>query len=189
MKKNKKNSYLCFSLIYRKIFEMTITSIKGETCLADSASTHTVLNNEKYLFNLVLEEDDVHTISGKSRIIEGYGRANILLPKGTKLKIEMALYSPKSRRNLLNFKDIRSNGYHIETMNEKGNEYLYVTTSQSGKKNILEKLPVLNSGLYYTMIKAEVYTVVNQGVTTEFNVWHDRLGHPGTIMMRKIIEN
>ena len=74
-------------------------------------------------------------------------------------------------------------------MNEKGNEYLYVTTSQSGKKNILEKLPVLNSGLYYTMIKAEVYNVVNQGITTEFNVWHDRLGHPGTIMMRKIIEN
>ena len=70
---------------------MTITSIKGETCLADSASTHTVLNNEKYFFNLVLEEDDVHTISGKSRIIEGYGRANILLPKGTKLKIEIAL--------------------------------------------------------------------------------------------------
>ena len=120
---------------------MTITSIKGETCLADSATTHTILNNTKYFSNLVLEKADVHTISGKSKIIEGYGKANILLPKGTKLKIEMALYSSKSQRNLLSVKDIRSNGYHIETMNEKGKEYLYVTTSQSGKKNIWKNYP------------------------------------------------
>ena len=123
-------------------------------------------------------------------MIEGYGKANILMPNGTKLRIEVALYSSKSQRNLLSFKDIRSNGYHIETMNENGKEYLYVTSLQSGKKNVLEKLPVLSSGLYYTIIrKAEVYAVVNQGVTTEFKVWHDRLGHPGAIMMRKIIEN
>ena len=122
-----------------------MTNTKGETCLADSATTHTILNNEKYFSNLVLGKDDVYTISGKSKIIDGYGKANILLPKGTKLKIEVALYSSKSHRNLLSFKDIRSNGYHIETMDEKGKEYLYITTSQSGMKNILEKLPVLNS--------------------------------------------
>ena len=93
-------------------------------------------------------------------MIEGYGKANILMPNGTKLRIEVALYSSKSQRNLLSFKDIRSNGYHIETMNENGKEYLYVTSLQSGKKNVLEKLPVLSSGLYYTIIrKAEVYAV------------------------------
>ena len=162
----------------------TFTSVKGETCLADSATTHTILNSQKYFSNLRLGEADVHTISGKSKMIEGYGKANILMPNGTKLRIEVALYSSKSQRNLLSFKDIRSNGYHIETMNESGKEYLYVTSLQSGKKNILEKLPVLSSGLYYTIIrKAEVYAVVNQGVTTEFKVWHERLGHPGAIMM------
>ena len=41
-----------------------------------------------------------------------------MLPKGTKLCIDDALYSSKSSRNLLSFKDIRYNGYHIETNNE-----------------------------------------------------------------------
>ena len=47
-----------------------------------------------------------------------------------------ALYSNKSNRNLLSFKDIRRNEYHIETMNHYGNEYLLIT----GKKQILEQL-------------------------------------------------
>ncbi|GAV75933.1 hypothetical protein CFOL_v3_19409 [Cephalotus follicularis] len=34
------------------------------------------------------------------------------------MRITDALYSTKSRRNLLSFKDIRRNGYHIETTNE-----------------------------------------------------------------------
>ena len=38
---------------------------------------------------------------------KGSGRATIILPKGTKFQIEDALYSNKSSRNLLSFKDIR----------------------------------------------------------------------------------
>ena len=30
---------------------------------------------------------------------------------------------------------------------------------------------------------------INQKFTNEFNVWHDRLDHPGSIMMREMIEN
>ena len=61
-----------------------------------------------------------------------------------------------------------------------------------GKKNILEKLPVFSSGLYYTNISTnEAHAIVNQKFTDENNfiVWHDRLGHPGSIMMRRIIKN
>ena len=58
------------------------------------------------------------TISGTSNLIEGSGRANIMLPKGTRFHINDALYSSKSIRNLLCFKDIRINGYHIETLND-----------------------------------------------------------------------
>ena len=115
-----------------------------------------------------------------------------MLPGGTRIHIDDALYSTKSQRNLLSFKDIRRNGYHIETTNEDNTEYLYITNVVLGKKNILEKLPVFSSGLYYTNISTiEAHAIVNQKFTDENNfiVWHDRLGHPGSIMMRRIIKN
>ena len=54
-----------------------------------------------------------------------------MLPKGTKICIENTLYSSKSRRNLLSFKDIHYNGYHIETNNEGNEKYLYITSMVS----------------------------------------------------------
>ncbi|KAK2376223.1 putative mitochondrial protein [Trifolium repens] len=137
-------------------------------------------------------ETNVSTISGTSKIIEGSGRANILLYGGTKLHIENALYSSKSQRNLLSFKDIRLNGYHIETRNESDKEYLCITKRNLDQTCVLEKLPALSSGLYYTYISTiEAHVIVNPKFTNQnkFIVWHDRLGHPGSIMMRKIIEN
>ena len=118
----------------------------------------------------------MNTISGSAKLIEGSGRANILLPGGTKIHIDDALYSTKSQRNLLSFKDIRRNGYHIETTNEDNTEYLYITNVVSGKKNILEKLPLFSSGLYYRNISTiEAHAIVNQKFTDENNfiVWHD----------------
>ena len=78
-------------------------------------------------------------------LIEGSRRAIIILPNGTKLCIDDALYSSKSRRNLLSY-----NGYHIETNNE---EFLYITSIVSGQKLILEKLHIFFFGLYYTTMK------------------------------------
>ena len=51
-------------------------------------------------------------------MIKGLGKANIVLPNNTRLSIKDALYSPESRKNLLNFKDICTNGYHIETIDK-----------------------------------------------------------------------
>ncbi|KAL4610207.1 hypothetical protein ACB092_08G034900, partial [Castanea dentata] len=95
----------------------------------------------------------VNTIFGSLNIIEGSGKANLMLPKGTKFCIDNALYSSKSIRNLLSFKDIRSNAYHIETNNEGSEEYLYITLMVSSQKSILEKLPIFSSGLYYTTLR------------------------------------
>jgi len=36
------------------------------------------------------------------------------------------LYSFKSRINLINFKDISLNAYHLETTNEGSDKYLYI---------------------------------------------------------------
>ena len=125
---------------------------------------------------LIMQGSDVNTISGSTKLIEGSRGANILLPGGTKIHIDDALYSTKSQRNLLSFKHIRRNGYHIETTNEDNTEYLYITDIVLGKKNILEKLPVFSFGLYYTNISTiEAHAIVNQKFTDENNfiVWHD----------------
>ncbi|KAG4153241.1 hypothetical protein ERO13_D04G172580v2, partial [Gossypium hirsutum] len=104
----------------------------------------------------------VSTISGSTKIIEGPGRANILLPKGTKFQINDVLYCNGSQRNLLSFKNIRHNGYHIETINEGNDEYLHITSMIEGNKHILEKLSALSSGLYYTRISTiEAHAIIN----------------------------
>ncbi|KAB2093666.1 hypothetical protein ES319_A02G108300v1 [Gossypium barbadense] len=87
--------------------------ISGDTCLADSATTHTTLKDKKYFSHLTISNANVNTISGSSKLIEGSRSAIILLPKCTKFIIDDVLYSTKSQRNLLSFKDIRLNGYHI----------------------------------------------------------------------------
>ncbi|GAV85108.1 hypothetical protein CFOL_v3_28547, partial [Cephalotus follicularis] len=105
---------------------------------------------------------NVGTISGTSDLIEGSGMASFVLSNGTQMRITDGLYSTKSRRNLLSFKDIRINGYHIETTNENGKEYLYITGNASGRKQILEKLSGLSSGLYIMKIRAiESHNVVD----------------------------
>ena len=98
-----------------------------------------------YFSYLTLQDAIVHTISGSAKLIEGSERATIMLPCGTKVDINKALYSLKSQRNLLGFKDIRQNGYHIETMCEGNVEYLNITKISSGKKYVLEKLLELPS--------------------------------------------
>ena len=115
---------------------------------------------------MTLAEDNVNTISGASNAIEGSGRAYIILPNDTKLDIENALYSSTTKRNLLSFKDILNNGYHIETIAEGSNEFLCINSLVSGYKLTKEKLATLPSGMYYTFIKA---IETNHVINTKFN--------------------
>ncbi|KAL4038648.1 hypothetical protein IC575_002271 [Cucumis melo] len=163
-----------------------------DLCLADSATTHTIHKSKKYFSTLTMLEANVNTISGSTSLIEGFGRVNLILPKGIKFTISNALFSSKSKRNLLNFKDIRQNGYHVEINNKNNIEYLYITFIVSHEKRILETLHAFSSGLYYTHIRViETYATMNPKFMNlnMFTVWHDRLGHPGSITMRRIIEN
>ena len=55
----------------------------------------------------------------------------------------------------------------------------------------MEKLPAFSSRLYHTNIKPiESYAVMNQKFNDLkiFTLWHNRLGHPESSMMRRIIE-
>ena len=153
----------------------------SDVCLIDCATTHTILRYKRYFLNLTLTSGNVSTISGTSNLIKGSGRANIMLPKGTRFHINDALYYSKSTINLLSFKDIRINGYHIETMNDGNKECLYITSIVSGKKLIVETLSSFSTRLYHTTIKPiESYVVVNQKFNDPktFVLLHDMLGHP-----------
>ena len=73
-------------------------------CLADSATTHTILKNQKYFSHLILAKANVNTIYGASDLIESSRRANIVLPNGTRFPIDDAIFSTISKRYLLSFK-------------------------------------------------------------------------------------
>ena len=96
-------------------------------CLVESATTHTILKDRKFFHTLIEKRGSVTTITIGNVLIVGFGRASLILPMGTKLIIDDALLYPQSTRTLLSFKDIRSNGFHIEIEIENGIEYLLMT--------------------------------------------------------------
>ena len=63
--------------------------------LADSATTHAILKSKKYFSTLTMLEANVNTISGSANLIEGFGKANLILPRGTKFTINNVLFSSK----------------------------------------------------------------------------------------------
>ena len=48
-----------------------------DTCLIDSATTHTILKDRKYFSHIRNGRASVNTLAGNTRIIEGSGRAII----------------------------------------------------------------------------------------------------------------
>jgi hypothetical protein len=92
--------------------------MEEEFYLVDSASTKTILKEIKYFQTLTKIKGNVMTIAGRDAVIVSSGRATIILPMGTQLVIEDALLYPDSTCILLSYKDIRRNGFHIETYND-----------------------------------------------------------------------
>ena len=91
-------------------------------CLANTATTHTILRKKHYFTNFVSKNAPVIAFSGSSNLIEGYEKACIMLSNGTELTIKEALYSSHYGKMLLSFRDIRDNKYHIETTENNGFE-------------------------------------------------------------------
>lgn len=85
---------------------------------------HIILHDKKYFSNLTLAKSNVNIILGLIDLILGFKRVTIVLPSGTKIYINDVLYYANSNQNLLSFKDIRQNGYHIVTTNNGSNEYV-----------------------------------------------------------------
>jgi hypothetical protein len=60
-------------------------------------------------------------------MIVDVGRAIITLPMGTQIIIKEALLYSDSIRTLVSYRDIRKNGFHVETHEENKEEYLVFT--------------------------------------------------------------
>ena len=122
-------------------------------CLVDSGTTNSILRELKYFQTLKKLNGNILTIAGRDAVIVGTGRAIFTLPMGTQIIIEDALLYPDSTRTLIGYRDIRKNGFHIETHEDNKEEYLLFTKDNGYGKQIFEKIPSLSSGLYYTYIK------------------------------------
>ncbi|KAG7527892.1 Integrase catalytic core [Arabidopsis suecica] len=86
--------------------------------------------------------------------------------------------------------DIRLDGFHIETKGEGNKEFLNIIEITKGHKKVLETIPALSTSLYYAKIDMiEANMAMNKEFIEKFTLWHDRLGHPGHSMMRKLITN
>lgn len=133
-----------------------LSRMKGsmDTLVVDSGTSHTILKDKKFFVNLTLKDANVSTIAGVSSLIKGHGQAYVLLPNGTHLEIDEALYSPNSKRSLLSFKDIRKNGLHIQTSGEGAKEFLNIFELDQDHKKVLEMIPAVSTGLYHAQISA-----------------------------------
>ena len=161
-------------------------------CLVDSAATNSILRDTKYFQTLQKRTENVLTIAGSNGRIIGSGRAVVVLPNDTRFFIDEAFLYPGAERNLLTFKDIRRSGYHITTACERGTEYLNITESENTQIKVVEQALGTSSGLYYTKIKPPLEYVAMSTIfknPESFKIWHERHGHPGLGMMRKIINS
>ena len=160
--------------------------------MLDSATTHSILRDKNYFSSMTLRKANVHTISRFVEIIEGFGNAIIMLPNGTILHIEDALLTTKTKKNLLSFKDLCHNGYHLETINDNDIDCLCIISYKMEIKTIHKKLKASISRLYCVLIRAiKSYTTMSWKLINpnEFGLWLDRIGHPGATMMHRIILN
>ena len=113
---------------------------KKDICLLDSTMTHSILRDKNYFSSMTLRKANVHTISGPIEMIDGSGNATIMLPNVNTLHIKDALLSTKTKRNLLSFKDVCYNGYHLKTINENDIDCFCIISYKMRIKTIHEKL-------------------------------------------------
>lgn len=73
----------------------------------DCKATHTLLKYQKYFFHLILGEAHIQTIFVSTKLIEVFGKDNIISPEGTRFIVNNALFSIKYQKDLLSFKSIR----------------------------------------------------------------------------------
>jgi hypothetical protein len=150
-----------------------------------------VLNKKCLFFDPDIHEGvgrqvSISTISGGMKAT-AVGRAQIMLGSGMIVEIDEALYVPESPRNLISMKALRSNGCQVFAM--KRGDGLEVMRVRKGRENYDDFVDHGN-GLYVGQIMAPTHGVMEihyvNGLKSLETLMHERLGHPGISVTRKI---
>ena len=171
--------------------------ISDKECLIDSATTHSILKSKDLFTNLKMIDHapPIRTLGGKSNLIKGEGEAFISFPNGTTIRIKRAFYAPTATRNLIGFNDFRRNNFHLNTANiATCGGCVEALEVRDNSKLKLEVFPTTGNGLYKTSIsttlrnndEAKVSSYASSMKQSDLLKWHDRLGHPGKNMFRKV---
>ena len=132
----------------------------------------------------------VRTLGGPAKGIMGTAQFN--LPNGTKIRIKHAIYKPDSDVNLISTFDLETSGFHhITTSEPKRLLHLF-----DENLSIVETCPADESRMYLTNIKpiqpmsfVAIANRITKSSESKAKLWHERLGHPGTSMFRKMLGN
>lgn len=165
-------------------------------CLIDCATTHVILTDKRFFISLDESNtpSNIKTVGGVVSIARGSGHARVVLPNGTSIDIEKAIYAPESSRNLLSFADLRKNGIHVNTASMADGKECLRLIDRRGV--VVEECLDNGNGLYFTHIKPafdkSFYSEGSSNPTTvnakasKLSLWHERLGHPGRRMLENI---
>ena len=131
----------------------------------------------------------------------------MILPGGAPLICERAMYAPDAPRSLINYRDLRANNIHVSTAVENDEEVLEL---RRGPRRLATAHAVANNLYELCIMQAsppckgeeevgehgyECHPCLSLGgaqasflaASSKVNIWHRRLGHPGTTMMQKMI--
>ena len=137
---------------YAEDFTIEVQYNKSD-CLIDSGTTHAILK-DKHFFTAVDVRDrpsSIKTLGGTCEIAEGSGEADLVLPNGTVIRVDNAIYAPRASRNLLGFADLRKNGFHLMTATDVNGSECLQLRKPDGKT--CEVFGVSRTGLYTTEIQ------------------------------------
>jgi hypothetical protein len=139
------------------------------------------------------------------------GRATIVLPGGFPLTCAKAIYAPDAPRSLISYRDLRARKIHVSTALENDEEVLELRQGHE----ILATANAGDDGLYKIAIKPLACSSISlidekevcmaawdvdpkancrnlaKGVSFDTiakpDLWHMRLGHPGTTVFRRML--
>lgn len=171
-------------------------SVPSSLCLIGSCTTHTILMEGAY-FTTLRPLPSNHLITTITDTVTGHaagmGSALLFLPNGTRITCHNALYSPNASRNLLSYRDLLRNGFDVCTSHYNNSDVLALV--QHNKT--VGIFPILENGLYSTSVRTAQCTLpdsTHRSASLSFStitsssdqLWHKRLGHPGTTILRRI---
>ncbi len=184
----------CIEILFNQGEEVDKT-ISYKECLIDSATTHCILKSKALFTNLKMLDHapPIRTLGGKTKLIKGEGTASISFPNGTTIRIKRAFYAPTASRNLIGFRDFRANNFHLNTATCGGGVEILDVRDNNRLK--LEEFPTTGNGLYKTSLSktpskdydVKVSSYASSMKQSDLIKWHDRLGHPGKNIFRKVV--